>query len=299
MRALRALVLTAIEQETVRWRERYDFTETRTLRGVDGGVHLTADGVGLACTGMGPANAAATVAALQSAAELDVGRAYVCTAGIAGAPPERAVLGDVFLNDCLVDWDEKLRWDADATDRDADGAAPDHPIRLLPYSEADPVWRLDEGLVDAARAGADGVDLASTADARRQSRLYAAADGRDPRVERGTSVAGGEYWHGEDCARLAEWLVDRYGGGTYVTTECEGAATARTLDRFDRLDRYLSVRGVSNFDRPAPGETVAESFGRPDPIALAAENAFRVASAVVDRVVEEWDEWRSGPPGAD
>lgn len=53
----------------------------------------------------------------------------------------------------------------------------------------------------------------------------------------------------------------------------EDAATATALGRFDAADRYLSLRAVANYDRPAPGETVHDSFeGTTDSVALAREN---------------------------
>ncbi|ELY51610.1 purine nucleoside permease [Natronococcus jeotgali DSM 18795] len=67
----------------------------------------------------------------------------------------------------------------------------------------------------------------------------------------------------------------------------EDAATATALERFDLLERYLSVRAVANYDRPAPGETVEESFdGTASSLALAIDNAERVGSAVVEELLE-------------
>ncbi|ELZ14673.1 phosphorylase [Haloterrigena salina JCM 13891] len=81
-------------------------------------------------------------------------------------------------------------------------------------------------------------------------------------------------------------LCEAYGIGPYVTTQMEDAATARALERFDLRDRYLSVRAVSNYDRPAPGESVTESFdGDPASLALAIDNAARVGGWVVEELI--------------
>jgi purine nucleoside permease len=101
----------------------------------------------------------------------------------------------------------------------------------------------------------------------------------------GTTVTGDEFWHGETTAAHADWLCDAYDVGPYCTTQMEDYATATALSRFGHLDRYLSVRAVVNFDRPAPGESVRASLDEETggfALEVALENAFRVGRAVVE-----------------
>jgi purine nucleoside permease len=64
-----------------------------------------------------------------------------------------------------------------------------------------------------------------------------------------------------------------------------GSATA--LANFGRLDRYLSIRGVVNFDQSAPRQSARESLDDGGLfLELGVENSFRVTSAVVDRLAE-------------
>jgi purine nucleoside permease len=67
----------------------------------------------------------------------------------------------------------------------------------------------------------------------------------------------------------------------------EDAATTTALERFGLLERYLSVRAVANYDRPAPGQSVEESFdGTEASLTLAITNAERVGAAVVEGLLE-------------
>lgn len=58
------------------------------------------------------------------------------------------------------------------------------------------------------------------------------------------------------------------------------------LDRHDALDRYASVRAVSNADRPTGDGGGLHSWA--DGLALAVENAHRAASSAVDSLVDDW-----------
>jgi len=75
------------------------------------------------------------------------------------------------------------------------------------------------------------------------------------------------------------------GLGPYRATEMEDAGTAAALARFDRLAEYLSIRAISNHDRPAPETPPRESFfssAFEEGFEPAVKNAVAVARAVVD-----------------
>ncbi len=261
------------------WLDDYAFEREYVVPGANAPVLVTDDGVAITPTGMGKADAAATVTALLSSPTLDCSEAYFVTVGIAGASPAVGTLGSVFLADHVVDWDRKQTWD------EADGG---RSMRLLPYRPRDYAYALDEDLVATAREWATAVDLRDDERADRYRERYDQSAARgEPAVGVGTTVCGDEYWHGERSAEEASWLVEQYDAGAYATTEMEDFGTATALDRFGRLDRYLSVRGVVNFDRPpagrSPRESVAEDIGEVT-VGIGLENAYRVASHVVDRL---------------
>ncbi len=280
----RALVLPAVSEPPIDerrpWLERYEYVDALSVPGLETPVFLSETGLAVTTTGLGKSDAATTVATLLSAPGLDLTSAYVVSAGVAGSSPETAALGSVFVADAVLDWDRKHRWDRG---RDDDGP----PIGRLAYEPEDTVFHLNSELVATAVTATDEIDLHEDEAARTYQRRYPDATAERPAVGVGTTVSGDEFWHGARYARQVEWLCDAYGVAPYVTTQMEEAATATALERFGSLDRYLSVRAVANYDRPAPGQSVEESFeGVPESLELAIENAACVGGAVVDHLVE-------------
>ncbi|TYL40317.1 phosphorylase [Natronococcus pandeyae] len=287
-----ALVLTAVAEppldERGAWLERYEPTDALAVPGTDTPLYLTESGIAITTTGIGKSDAATTTASLLASPGVDLESTYVLSSGIAGASPSTAALGSVVVADAIVDWDRKHRWDRTETPNGrTDGKSAEiDAIDTLAYRPRDYVHHLEERLVDAASTAAREVDLRTNAAVDDYQRRYPDAPDGGPTLETGTTVCGDEFWHGPQYAAEVEWLCERYGVAPYATTQMEDAATATALERFDRLEQYLSVRAVANYDRPAPGQAVEESFDGTEPsLALAIENAARVGSAVVEHLV--------------
>lgn len=291
--------------ELAPWLDAYDLEE-RSVPGVPEPVRVDRRGLAVAPTGIGKTEAAATVAALFAGDAFDLADAYVLSAGIAGGTPERTTVGAVHLADAVLDWDFKQRWDpADRRGGVAGGeaagsepsTADEPPIQLPAFRPFDLVYEPDPTLLAAAERVARDVSLADSERARAIRERFPPDVASEPFVGRGTNVCGDEWWHGAGMARQVEHLVDAYDAGPYVVAESEDAATARVLERFGHLDRYLSVRAVSNFDRPAPGEDVLASANEGgDAGEVSAENAHRIAAAVAEELLTDWETWRAGPP---
>lgn len=250
--------------EVAPWREAYDFAST-DVPGVAEPVRHTEEVV-LAPTGIGKAAAATTVTALLAGDAVDVSDATFLTVGIAGAPPSVGTLGSVFVADSVVDWDPKMRVD----DRIE-----------LPRWNSEYVWELDSGLVDSAVEAVGSVELIDTPRAREIREAY--DDDRTPGVGVGPTIGSDELYHGREITADVEAFCRSYGLDGFATTEMESAGTAQVLERFGMLDRYVSVRAVSNFDREPPGgdpdETIEEIL-----FDLGVENAMRAGRAVVERL---------------
>lgn len=273
------------------WLDRREFDAEVPLAPAGEDFHspLYHDGsLGVMATGIGPSAAATSVTALLHSELVDAERTLFVSAGVAGGPPSRTTLGATFVADAVVDWDAKHRVAA------ADLADGERTVDLHGYRPRDYVYRPDERLVERAVDAAADVDLADRDLGPQVRERYPEADPpAEPFLDRGTTVAGAEFWHGAGVAAEVEWLVDAYDAGTYVTTESEDAGTAHALYRHDALDRYLSVRSVSNFDRPPAGVEPGESLEEWDEgMPLAVENVYRVASAVVEAVLADPDAWR-------
>ncbi|GAA0508305.1 Purine nucleoside permease [Halorubrum aquaticum] len=283
---LDALVLPAFEDldplpsagEVGPWRDAYDLTERTDVPGVAAPLRRDGAGLGVVPTGIGKTAAATTTAALCADDAVDLSDALVLSVGIAGAPPDLPI-GSVVIADEIVDWDDKCRFDPDdgpaGADADAgdDADAEDVPIAPDPYTEGRGVVDLEPDLVSDAVESAAGVDLASVEEA------------PEPAVTVGTNVCADELWHGRTVADHVSWLLEALDRGPYRATEMEDAGTAAALRRFGLADRYLSVRGISNHDRPEPGESSRESFETSlteAGLETGLANAVRVARAVVD-----------------
>ncbi|SDJ96803.1 phosphorylase family protein [Natronorubrum texcoconense] len=294
-----ALVLTAAFEDPLDerrpWLERDDLVDALEIPGAETPVYVTDAGTAVTTTGIGKSDAATTVTAILASPGVNLESTYIVSCGIAGSSPETTALGSVAIADAVVDWDRKHRWDhrSDAAGTNSVSKAPteehpidERPIDLFAYRPRDYVHRLEEVVVDCALEAARDVDLREDADARDYQRSYPNAPDSGPTIERGATVCGDEFWHGPRYVREVKWLCEQYGVAPYVTTQMEDAATATALERFGLRKRYLSVRAVSNYDRAAPGQSVAESFdGNPASLALGIENAAHVGGAVVDELV--------------
>ncbi|MFC5278546.1 purine nucleoside permease [Halorubrum rubrum] len=279
--ALDALVLPAFEEldplpaagETEPWHDAYDLSERVDVPGTLAPLYHDADGLGVVPTGIGKAAAATTTAALRAGDAVDLSDALVLSVGIAGAPPDLPI-GSVVIADEIVDWDDKCRFDPDDGDCEDDGSdGGDVPIAPDPYTEGQGVFDLDPGLVSDAADLAAGVALESI------------GEESEPTVTVGTNVCADELWHGRTVAEHVSGFLEALDRGPYRATEMEDAGTVAALRRFGLADRYLSVRGISNHDRPAPGESSRESFEASlteAGLETGLANAVRVARAVVD-----------------
>lgn len=263
--ALDALVFAAFDDlagigsEVDPWRTRYPLTETVAIPGVPTPLHH--DGTfGVIATGIGKAAAATSVTACLSTTALDLTNTRFLSVGVAGGPPSVGPIGSVVFADAIVDWDLKLRDDGGT-------------LEPNPYIDEQAVVHLDPNLRDVALDAAADVSLRSLDEV--------------PTVTVGTNLCGDELWHGAHLATAAERLVAAHDVGPYAVTEMEDSATAHALRRFDRLDDYLCVRAVANYDRPVDGADFAGAFARGFPIAI--DNAVTVASAVIDRLSDDGD----------
>lgn len=274
---LQVLILPAFDDldglpgEASAWDQVYDFDHTIDIEGFPTSLRYTEKGVGIVPTGIGKSAAATTVTALLASDHLDLSETFFLTVGVAGGPPEIPV-GSVIISDAIVDWDDKVRFDEDATDSENP-----LPLAMNPYTEGEGWYGLNDVLVSRAESCAEDVEL-STPDEMGES-------AQSPELLTGTNLSGDELWHGHQMAEQAEWVTDEYGVGSHLVTEMEDAGTATALSRFDRLDEYCSIRGVSNHDRPVATISSRESFFAEEfesGFAVGLENAVAVATPVLE-----------------
>jgi len=280
--------------EVTAWRSHLDFSEEISVPGIEDPVYFDTDReIALVVTSIGNVEAAITVNTLVTSSLVNCEDSYFLTVGSAGTSPEVGTLGSVFINDCILDWNQKHRWSP------ADSQSDTAPIRPFSFKSTDEVCkRLNPSLVATAHEIGSSVELADSSAIRSHRKRYPHSPARSkPTVAVGTSVSGSEFWHGATCSSQAQYLADGYSAGTYSTTEMEGFGTAVALERHGLLDQYLSIRGISNFDRPLPGQDINESISQNSlALEVCLENVYRVGSSIISTILTDWELWRDGVP---
>ena len=123
---------------------------------------------------------------------------------------------------------------------------------------------------------------------------------RDPKVLRGTTVTGDNYWKGMHDHANALLMTETYGcPDPYALTEMEDHAMSVVLDRLGMLDRYIIIRDSVNTDVFMNGAS-PESLWDPnfvdslasessvesaDIFATAMKNNFTVGHVVIDAIL--------------
>ncbi len=311
-RPVKVMIVTLFGPEAAPWLKQLPLKHTVRVPGLSSDypdVKCTDSGICLITTGMGHANAAASMMALVLSPQFDLSRTYFVVTGIAGIDPNAGTLGSAAWARYLVDFG--LQQEFDASDAPPDweggyvgiGAADPSAKPKLDYGTE--VFQLDEALLQRALALSRGATLEDndTAAAYRKQYVQEAARAA-PAVLQCDTLAGDTWWHGNRLAdRASAWtLLLTDGKGSYCTTQQEDNATFEALRRgaaAGRLDlhRVAVLRTGANFDRPHPGQTAqaslaAESGGFP----IATANLVHAAWPLVSDIVARWPQWRDGVP---
>ncbi len=245
-------------------------------------------GVAGIVTGMGKAQAAATLTAILKDPRFDFSDSYFITSGCAGASPERSTLGSVVWCDAAVDYELGHSW------KQSDGL-PGEPTFMVMDDFRDAGYiPLNRALAQKAYDLTKSVELSDDEKAVAYRALYPQDSANAaPSVQMGVSVTSDAYWHGKASAETADYVCSQYEAGTYMITQMEDSAFAAVLRRFGYLNRYMVLRDVVNFDRPHPGQTVKESLAASSGgFSIGMTNGFKVGSVVVDHILANPGEWK-------
>lgn len=304
--------------EFQRWRER------RKLDTVFPAPHMHHDirmnlqtGVMGIVTGMGTANAAASIMALGLDPRFDLRDAYWLVAGISGFDPNDASLGSVAWADYLVDGD--LAHEIDAREIPADWQHGYFPLfsqgmndrERKDYSLGE-VFQLNPALVDWAYELTKDMELPDHPSLAATRDLYVEHEvaQRRPFVLRGDQLAAMTFWHGK---LMNDWANDWVaywtdGAGEFVSSAMEDTGSYQSLYYLHEAgkvnrDRLLVLRTASNYTLPPPGKSAADylreeqhdSYAGLD---AALENAYVVGSVIVDELLASWETYRDDTPGS-
>jgi purine nucleoside permease len=278
-------------------------------------LRMNSRGVLGVLTGVGTAKAAATIMALGLDPRFDLHQAYWLVAGIAGIDPADGSLGSAAWAEWVVDGD--LAHEIDAREIPADWKTGYIPLRRsLPFEQPHRVadegesFHLSAALVDWAYHLTKEIKLDDTDLMRKRREQFDQPNARRPPfVLKGDELSSMTFWHGKLMNQWAnEWVKYHTDGqGNYVTTAMEDTGTLQALtflNRAGRADRnrVLVLRTASNYDEQRPGVSAAQSLAETKIGSYSAylpslESAWRVGSAVVHELVENWTRYREHVPG--
>ncbi|RQS62972.1 purine nucleoside permease [Burkholderia sp. Bp8963] len=313
-RPVKVMIVTMFGPEGQAWLDRLGPWRDVTVPGLSPdypAVHCNKQDVCVITTGMGYANAAASIMALTFSPRFDLRHTYFLISGIAGVDPAQGTVGSAAWANYLVDFG--LQWELDAREIPAGwntgylGINTKSPTDKPPLDYRTEVFQLNPQLADAAYALSRNVALADStqAQAARAKFGYAPAN-QLPSVIRCDTSSGNTWFSGTLLGeRARQWtkiLTD--GKGTYCMTAQEDNASFEALKRaasVKRVDlsRVAVLRTGSDFDRPYQGQTSADNllnYADQGGFAPATENLYRAGNPLVQDIVTHWGEWRGGVP---
>jgi purine nucleoside permease len=312
-RPVKVFIITMFDLESQPWVSALGLTQRVPVAGLpaqDPAVLCNADDVCLVTTGMGKANAAASVSAVVFAGGFDLSQAYFVVSGVAGIDPGQGTLGSVAWATRVVDFG--IAWEVDARTLPAgwttgylgiDSTSPTQkPLGLFGTE----LYTLSSTLVTRAVSLSAGAPLHDDTDAQSCRAPYAAVPATAaPAVIACDTASSDTYWQGALLgARASQWVTLLTGGsGTYCTAQQEDNAAVTALERgasAGLLDatRIVVVNAASSFDRPPAGQTPYDALMACGHAGLTAsvDNVVAATSPLVSAIVGDWSDWQNGVP---
>jgi purine nucleoside permease len=312
-RAVKLLVIAPTAAEAQPWIDRFAMNDSVTVAGLrasDPAVRCNADDVCVVTTGIGKANAAASVSAVVFGGRLDLSKAYFVVAGLAAIDPSRGTVGSAAWAGYVVDFG--ISWELDARSLPngwttgylgIDTTSPTEKPTLQYGSE---VYPIDAALLQAAVSLSKTATLEDDDGARALRALYSGTPAtQPPSVLQCDATSADTTWRGALLgARAHDWtslMTD--GSGSYCVSAREDSAAFTALERGGSaglLDatRILVLHAATAFDRPHGGQTAYDQFVDPKAggFPSAAKNLALAAEPFVKDVVARWSQWQAGVP---
>ena len=314
---VKVFVVNLFGPEAAPWIEALRPTEEIRVPGLSSDYPLVGCNPNSICqmtTGMGHANAAASLMAVLYSRLFDLHETYFLIAGIAGIDPLRGTLGSATWARYIVDSGIAHEIDVRELPRGwQDGYfgvltnAPDQVPKLEYRTE---VFRLDEALLQNALALSQSAALEDSEELRTYRKHYReAAARRPPSVIQCDTLSADTWWSGRRLGeRARRWTRLLTGGqGVYCTTQQEDNAVLAALTRASQsglidMRRVAVLRSGSDFDRPYPHQGALESLrtqlALSDAVRISTVNLVHAGMPLVEAIVQHWDLWQHGAPAS-
>ncbi|KVM82379.1 purine nucleoside permease [Burkholderia stagnalis] len=313
-RAVKVLVITMFGPEGKVWLDRLGPLQRIAVPGLSPdypAVNCTRDDVCVLTTGMGHANAAASMAALVYSRQFDLRKTYFLITGIAGIDPAQGTLGSAAWARYLVDFG--IQWELDAREIPAGWKSGYLGINTKSENEKPPldyrteVFQLNEALLQKALALSRDVTLHDSAEAAAYRAKYPDAPANQrPKVIQCDTLAGDTWFSGTALGQRArDWTrLVTDGKGVYCTTQQEDNATFEVVKRaaaagLADTQRVAVLRSGSDFDRPPQGGSDVANlldYQSQGGFVPALDNLYLAGSPLVNAIVKDWAHWQHGVP---
>jgi purine nucleoside permease len=315
--AVRVLVINMFQLEAAPWIDALHPDRQVAVPGLPDEypwVRCNGDAVCQMTTGMGHANAAASLMAVLYSGEFDFRQTYFIIAGIAGIDPARGTIGTAAWARYAVD--VGIAHEIDARELPGSwqdgyfGVMTDSPEAMPKPDYRSEVFRLDENLLQRAYALSKSVALEDSDDVRTYRRHYPSAPANQaPAVTICDTASGDTWWIGNRLGEHARHWVRLLtkDAGVYCTTQQEDNATLTALTRAANsgladFHRVAILRSGSDFDRPYPQQKVLDSLRTQlhmqNTLRISTDNLVRAGMPLVEDIVRHWDRWQGGAPAA-
>jgi purine nucleoside permease len=313
-RAVKVMIISMFGPEGQPWIDKLALSDEIMVPGLSPDyptVHCNDDAVCDVITGMGHANAAASISALVYSGLFDLSQTYFMVAGIAGIDPSQGTIGSVAWANYLIDYG--IAWEIDAREMPADwkygyfGINTKGPDEKPPLDYRTEVFELNDALVQTALVLSKDVALDDSAEATAFRANYDYAPANQPPSVLLCDTAAGDTWFAGTALgqRARDWtklLTD--GKGTYCTTQQEDNATYEVLKRASSaglldVSRVAVLRAGSDFDRPCAGQSSADSlvnYAVQGGFLPAISNLYNAGQPLVEAILMDWKHWQNGVP---
>ena len=269
------------------------------IKGLTGSEKLYyKNGIALFLLGEGKVAAALNTSAVLSDERFDFSRAYILSTGCGGTTEGYGTFGDVFVISAAADYDLGHQADPREMGRGSE-------TTWFHDESFDPAAfvRLDRNLTDRVFRMVENVSLDTTEKTlefvKKEYPEEAWAQ-RPPRVMRGTSVSGDNYWKGVYDHQNALLITETYNcPDPFAITEMEDVAVGLAVKRFGMLDRLIVLRAAVNLDVFPAGVTPEMLWGAEeqhiasinsiesvDIFETAMKNCFKVGKVLIDAILE-------------
>jgi purine nucleoside permease len=278
------------------WYERYFIdSKSYTIVGHPNKLFFNEEkGIAGIVSGTAKVFSAATTAVLLKDPQFNWDNTYIIATGCAGGPVDRTTLGDVVWAYELVDFD--LGHHMMESD-----AGPNDPLFIRAHN-SNAFMTLNKNLVDWAYNLTKNITLENSAEAAEFKKNYGIEESEEiPSVRIGLSITADNYWAGNKIRDEVEKAVKLYEAETpYMVTQMEDIAIAAVAERFNKLDRLLVIRDVTDFDTPYEGQRAIEVFNSTwgGIFDIAMKNNVLVGSVVVDELINNWDKYKDKIPNS-